>query len=915
MFTEGLITHTLYDVAREILKKDPIRSAIDQTIDELEREKQAGWFELREIDRHHKEIFDNINITEEATFLKILTKNGILPVTASKLYKKFSEKFYKNIKEAATKEPEVFYRYAIREFEKNNTNSEELNKFLTKFAYKVDVNLERIIEHFNELEKITVNIPTIQSVLRKRETIKGGFFKKEPEWIDFEQGYIVERKEVSEIIKKLETDKVQLVLGEPASGKSVILKNVGFRLVNDNKNAYAIELKKHQGNDVKLYFEAIPQMNNDNSIFIVDDAHLYPSDCERLIKDFKSGGKGKLIIGSRPTKEILPTHPKKISEFQFLNKTEIHSEDVTEEMITTFLKKQYKFGDDKIETVSKNLKKYKNDLWQLSWALNAYKHDKDSVDDEEIYENIIVSITEIETKDKGTINAEDAFFPLSVFYRFEIPIERDFLEEHLKIKKDILNQLIELSEILETREKGNRLLSLHHSSLAELFFIAYQNYHSFGKKVKKNILNGKNERSLEYCLFYRYLTTTDPSSAINVIIYLGWKDNGKTLLKKLSEENKIQEIIENEIEKENNIEKIGECIWIITVVNPIAGWKLANNIDINILSSKIEKEGDIEKIGMCVRHIAWINKDIVMKLFDSVSSKIEKEEDIKKIRECINHIAQVSKEAGIKLVPTVLSKIEKEEDLVKIGWCVLNIVGESREVGLELVNRIDIDTLLTKIEKEEDIGKIVEFVWAIVKASNIVGASKKVGLKLVETINIDILSSKINKEEDIEKIEECVRYITKVSGEVGLKLANSIDINILSSKIEKEGDIEKIGKCVGNIARANKEVGLKLVNTISAKIEKEDDITKIGEYAVELARNNREMGLKLVDSIDIEILLSKIKKEEDNKAVGMCVANIGYGNEEKEKEIINHLNPKIRKEIEKKLPHWKNYVKLMALRF
>jgi DUF438 domain-containing protein len=121
--TEGLFTHTLYDVAKEILKKDPIRSAIDQTIDELTREKQDGWYELREIDRNQKEIFNTINIIEEATFLKILIDNSVSPEIASKLYKKFSEKFNGIINEAALKKPEVFYPYVIREFKNIRTDN------------------------------------------------------------------------------------------------------------------------------------------------------------------------------------------------------------------------------------------------------------------------------------------------------------------------------------------------------------------------------------------------------------------------------------------------------------------------------------------------------------------------------------------------------------------------------------------------------------------------------------------------------------------------------------------------------------------------------------------------------------------------------------------------------------------------
>jgi len=39
----------------------------------------------------------------------------------------------------------------------------------------------------------------LYSMLEERETTKGNFFKNEPEWVDFENGFIVERREVDEI--------------------------------------------------------------------------------------------------------------------------------------------------------------------------------------------------------------------------------------------------------------------------------------------------------------------------------------------------------------------------------------------------------------------------------------------------------------------------------------------------------------------------------------------------------------------------------------------------------------------------------------------------------------------------------------------------------------------------------------------
>ncbi|MCK4734293.1 MAG: DUF4062 domain-containing protein, partial [Methanophagales archaeon] len=357
------------------------------------------------------------------------------------------------------------------------------------------------------------DIPTIQSALRKGETFEGDFFKKEPEWIDFEEGFVVERKEVDEIINKLENDNIQLVLGEPASGKSVILKNIGFKLAKENKDVYVMELKKLSSDEVKRYFDDIPVIKDEKAVFIVDDTHLYLSECERPVREFKNRKlKAKLIIGSR---EIRERHPKEVSEFEYLSKTDIHAEDVTERMIMRFLERKYGFSDERIERVSKNLEEYKKDLWHLSWALKAYNPERDSVKAEEIYEKVKDTIRNMSP------GAEDAFLPLSVFFRFEIPVERNFLEEQLKIEGDEINKLIENSEIIETEEIGrNRMLSLIHSSVAELYFGAYQKYPDFGRRTKKKILNQRVE-DLQYCLFYKYVTSTDPRNAIDVVAHFG----------------------------------------------------------------------------------------------------------------------------------------------------------------------------------------------------------------------------------------------------------------------------------------------------------------------------------------------------------------------------------------------------------
>ena len=433
--------------------------------------------------------------------------------------------------------------------------SKEIQKITLYTFEKLRADLEEIIEKEDVIKKNTeeikesvlhlieirtrevkppeINIPTIQSVLRKGETFEGDFFKKEPEWIDFEESFVVERKEVDEIIKKLENDNIQLVLGDPASGKSVILKNIGFKLANENKDVYVVELKKHSGDEVKRYFDDILEINDEKTVFIVDDAHLLPAECERLVREFKNWKlKAKFIIGSRPTREIRGKHPKEASVFEHLSKTYIHAEDVTEEIIKGFLKKEHHFSDERIKTVSENLEEYRKDLWHLSWALKAYYPEMDSVEEEEIYKKIRDSIREIkfgkdESGKNKYLNAEDIFLPLSVFYRFEIPIEKRFLTKKLEIDECCIDDLIGISEIHEIEEIRKRTtLAMHHSSLASLYFEIYQRtdlFPDFGENIKERIAKQSKYDDLDRDLFYLYLTSK-PTNLSEVLFRLNLKN-------------------------------------------------------------------------------------------------------------------------------------------------------------------------------------------------------------------------------------------------------------------------------------------------------------------------------------------------------------------------------------------------------
>ena len=434
------------------------------------------------------------------------------------------------------------------------------------------------------ITRVEITIPSIQSVLEKDEIPDGEFSRTEPKWIDFEEDFVVEREEVDEIINKLENNNIQLVLGKPASGKSVILKNIGFKLAKKGRSVYIIELKKWSADRVESYFKEAQKIDDEGTLIIVDDAHLPEklSKCEELIRDYRYKKlRTKLIIGAREVKGLKGSR-KKASEFEKLVQTKIRAIDAAEQMIYLFLNKKYGVSYKlRIAAVSSGLEEYKNDPWSLSWALNVFDKDTDTVRKEDIYSAINEDITEIK-------DGEDVFLPLSVFYRFEIPIEKRFLTKQLEIDKYSIDDLIGISEIREIKERGITMLALHHSSLASLYFETYQRTDLFpelGENIKERINEQSKYDDWERGLFYLYLKS-EPTNSLDVLIRLAddWEDikGGQALLKKLIKDERSKNSIKEGIRKEKNREKFVLCVEYITAASEEEALELVDAVSARI---------------------------------------------------------------------------------------------------------------------------------------------------------------------------------------------------------------------------------------------------------------------------------------------------------------------------------------------
>jgi hypothetical protein len=125
-------------------------------------------------------------------------------------------------------------------------------------------------------------------------------------------------------------------------------------------------------------------------------------------------------------------------------------------------------------------KQYGHDLWILSLALGIYDPEYDIPTEKGLHKKV----KELLTKGKlEGLHADDIILPISVLYYYETPIAMRILTETLGLNEENVRKLIDYGEIREV----NRLLSLHHSSRAELYLKTFREYKELGETVKESI--------------------------------------------------------------------------------------------------------------------------------------------------------------------------------------------------------------------------------------------------------------------------------------------------------------------------------------------------------------------------------------------------------------------------------------------
>jgi hypothetical protein len=677
-------------------------------------------------------------------------------------------------------------------------------------AKMVATSLGRYLSKNNSGNPSLINLPTIQEVLYKKNSNEGRFFRKEPFWIDLEQGFIIKRVEVAEIIKRMDCHKIQLILGDAASGKSIILKNIGFDL-SLKMNVYYIDLKRYYSDEIDSLFNDVIRFEHP-SLFIVDDAHLYIPECKKLIRKFNKKEKGWLIIGSRNSL-CDNDHPKEFSEFENIEKKKIFAEDIAGKVVSTFLSKKYEFGEEQIRIISNNLAEYKKDLWVLSWALLSYNPSKNSVAKHEISDKIAESITNQGRQGKK-FNAQEIFLPISIFYRFEIPIEEIFLES-IGINKEEIRELISLNEIIEDRKNGT--VSLAHSSIADLYFETYEERRGLGGKIRNRYRN-----NISYQLFYDYLLS-EPSNFIKIFIALRRDINnekdGLSLIKELINNPPIQNIFIKNINLEPNIVEASFSITSVAAVDNDIAFKILEKIDLGKMAQKFDSEVRMERIPLFLLNIIRINGNFIHGLFKLIDIKymIEKlkNESMHTIIIYLATFDRVNSNISKEIVEALWDEdkirdfLNENNDILSKSSCILYMAKSNHDMSIKLLGSLDINELIHDIKTEADFLHLFIYLYAVDVFMYDLSSEifKKIGKNEFEHIILF-------KETDLLRISGSLLLIGYHNKPILSNLISEVKVNKLYERTKQEENLLKIGLYISSIAYSNKDTAYKLIDLL-----------------------------------------------------------------------------------------------------
>jgi hypothetical protein len=757
---------------------------------------------------------------------------------------------------------------------------EGLDSKLNVMSGELAVRLDQIQEELAVMNRIA--LPKIESVLCKYDILRRPEFFRDsgPLWVDFLEGYVYARPEAAEIVNRLKEEDVVAIKGEPASGKSSILRDVGYRLSGEGAQVRFLGLRTlpvEQASDISKLR---------HGFILVDDAHLNLGFIENLLLNRPNA---KILIACRDIdlrKLYGPTVEYKLAEY-LDNAVAIKATDAAERILGRFEEKRGPISPEMRSRLTKN------DLWVMAWQLRSIES-RGSLDEASVLTTVKGYLENI----PGCARPENILLPVSAFFEYETPVRKPFLES-FEGGGEAVRLLEAQGEIVAVVSGPRDYVALRHSEVAAVYQRAFRYFDDLGASTKATII-----RRFE-SIFGKQDSTASTLTAKLVNLYLReYPTEITNLVAVFRDEVLSSEIIRNNMDdiseglkQQTAVARIAACLDVIGTADRRAVKTIAERLNPRKLADEIEREGSVYATGILLSSLRRADRLVARQTIERLSirdlvERLDREEDLESIRWCLDALtradADVAKRIAERLdVATVVRKVDNEMDTDQLGGLVGTIAWASKSIGIEILKALDVKKV---VEKTAKAGSARAIRWGILTVTAADAARtattmhERAAEALLEALHLEQLLGCIEKEPDLKEIGQCVASVARLDRNVVIKILKGLDHDKFIRKLE-HGNAYDVGECLAGIHEASRSIAVEIAKSLDAvrlcgDIKNDSEVSWTRVTLNNIAKASRGVARRIVRGLIVEDLARKLDNEEDLAEAMEClfaVANLNTG--------------------------------------
>lgn len=635
--------------------------------------------------------------------------------------------------------------------------------------------------------------------------------------IDFVKGIIFRRNEVDSIITKINGDRIHIISGPPASGKTVLARNICYEL-NKEVSIYWLDMDDLIDYSANVYSEIL-RLNRSNSLIVLENGHKSIEKLEKLIDYFAKNTKTiKMLITTRnDDKEIKFRH--KVAQLighENYN-TNIMASDVSKSLIKFYSNRFGKIIDqDRYKFMP-----FEDDLWLLGYLLKAYADNKE-IDENIIYKRVREDL--IEYNDRIGIGASDIILIISWItqnsailpekYKEEsnyIPIDDFFLIDKLGYDHAVVSALTRWGII----KKSNHGYWCWHTSLSKIYIKTAEAYPSLMLRINSKFKEILGDSFDEDCdlnyninIFHVYLRI-HPEFADRVLNITSQSGLFHYKWSKILNNLYTRCLVYTSLRK-GNLKQINSIVNIINIFSSrndklIIYEELIDELGPNILRDKLYNCEDPDEMIMYAYLFYRMDKNIGGQIINDYKDKIIEHFD--KINPYL-----IGKEISFifEIDPNLAAEIINMDSLIMDILDPLNI-----ECLMSFLNDIN---LIRWIERNVHNDRNTNWIQVCMNFLN------------RYMINIKNIIERDKEIADIYTIMSCISHICYISNDHGREIAGQIGETYIISRLNEIEDLSELRSSIYGAEYIYPELKILIMNEFAKFVERE--IKTKGIYTV-----------------------------------------------------------------------------------